>query len=263
MDNFSKSLCLVTAFMDIQRGNWTAFQRSFGQYLCHFYPYTKLHHEMIIFIDDKYYESVKRLCNTNIRLIPINEQWMKEHIYAYSTLERETEIMNSSEFKKLVSHRLHHPECCKPMYNIIQHSKIDFVCHVINNKLSSADYYAWTDFGYFQDSQRIPSRELDPNKFNLDKINFQGISPLTQQDSDTIYTLTCAPERIGGFFYLDNVPNLLIYQELYHTICKEFHDTGIVDNDQHIMIKCVFRQPELFHVWNLGGWHQTYLYFQK
>lgn len=261
----NKSLCLVSAFVDIRRENWTTFSRSIGQYLCHFYQYTKLHHEMIIFIDEKHFESLRNLCsnNPNIKLISINDNWMKEHIHAYQNLYRETEIMNSEEFKQLVSHRLGHPECSKPLYNTMQHAKIDFVCHVINNKLSESSYYAWTDFGYFQDPRKIPQKDLDLSKFDLDKINFQAISELTNQDADTIYTLTTAPERVGGFFYLGNRDNLLLYQELYHTICQEFHDMNIVDDDQHIMIKCIFRNPNLFHVWNLGGWHLTYLHFQK
>lgn len=264
MDQSNKSLCIVSAFLDIGRQEWTTFRRSLSQYFNNFLPYTKFHHEMIIFMDDKHVNTLKSICNNrkNIVIIPINTEWMKENIYAYSQLKQETEIMNSDKFKELVKHRLHHPECSKPLYNIMQHAKIDFVAYTINNKLSMADYYAWSDFGYFQDFSRIPQRELDINKFDLYKINFQGISALTEKDFDIIYTLTTAPERIGGFFYLGSPEKLLLYQKLYHKVCKDFHNLHIVDDDQHIMIQCYFQQPELFHIWNLGGWHLTYLYFQ-
>ena len=261
----NNNLCIVSAFLNIGRQDWSIFQRSLVQYFYNFLPYTKLNHEIIVFMDDRHITQLKQICNNNknITIFPINESWMKENIYAYTQLNRETEIMDSEEFKKLVRHRLGHPECCKPLYNTMQHAKIDFISYVIRNKLSNSNYYAWSDFGYFQDPRKIPRGNLDISKFDLEKVNFQGMSELTIKDSDRMYTLTNAPERIGGFFYLGNAEKLLEYQELYHTICKEFHEMGIVDDDQHIMIQCYFRNPELFKVWNLGGWHLTYLYFQE
>lgn len=259
------SLCLVSAFLDIGRQDWITFRRPIGQYLANFYPYVNINHEMIVFMDDVHVETFRQLCGDrkHITIIPINRDWMREHIHAYRQLPRETEIMESTEFRNLIKHRLEHPECSKPEYNIMQHAKIDFVAHVINNKLSVAKYYAWTDFGYFQDRSRIPQRNLQINKFDLDKVNFQAISEITPQDFDILYTLTKAPERVGGFFYLGNPEQLLKYQELYHQICKEFHDVGIVDDDQHIMIQSVKAAPSLFKVWNLGGWHLVYNYFQQ
>ncbi|CAH6419072.1 Bacterial protein of unknown function (HtrL_YibB) [uncultured virus] len=258
------SICLVSAFLDIGRQDWLHFRRSIEQYLNNFLPYTKMTHEMIVFMDDKHVEILTRFCRnvSHIRIIPINREWMKEHIYAYQQLPRESEIMASESFRKLVSHRLGHPECSKPEYNIMQHAKIDFLAHVINNKMTEADYLAWTDFGYFQVPNRIPSRTLDLNKFDLDRVNFQGMNALTSQDGDILWTLVNAPERVGGFFYLGRSDILLKYQELYHTVCKDFHEKGIVDDDQHIMIQCLFRKPDLFKVWNLRAWHMAYLYFQ-
>lgn len=259
------SLCLVSAFLDIGRQDWSAFRRSLQQYFYNFLPYTKIPHEMILFMDDQHLSTVQHLCQDakHIRIIPINREWMGKHIYAYAQLPREKEIMESKNFQSMVQHRLHHPECSQPEYNIMQHAKIDFVMHVIANKMAEADYYAWTDFGYFQDPSRISEAGLDVNKFELKKINFQGIHPLTKQDKSIGYTLTQAPERIGGFFYLGRPDLLARYQELYHQVCQEFHRLGIVDDDQHIMIQCVFREPSLFHVATLGGWHLTYLHYQQ
>lgn len=258
------TLCLVSAFLDIGRQNWSAFRRSIQQYLHHFLPYTKIPHKMIVFMDDRYVEVMTGLCRgTSIRIIPINRDWMQEHIFAYSLLGREREIMASETFQAKVKHRLHHPECSQPEYNIMQHAKIDFVMHVIQQQLSDATYYAWTDFGFFQDPSRISDRGLDVNKFVLNQINFQGIYPLNDLDFNIAYTLIHAPERVGGFFYLGRPDVLAEYQQLYHEVCEEFHRIGIVDDDQHIMIQCVHRNPDLFHVHTLGAWHLTYLHFQN
>lgn len=261
------SLCIVSAFFDIGRDKWSTFRRSTDQYFANFKPYINMGHNMIVFIDDRHIEALNEVvgdkCNDQIKLVPINVDWLQNNIYAYSQLPREREIMESDKFKSLTRHRHLHPECSKPEYNIIQHAKIDFVAHVINNKMSESDYFAWSDFGYFQNPTRIPKFPLDITKFDLEKVNFQAINELSEKDFNIAYTLVNAPERIGGFFYLGNAKNLLIYQELYHQICKEFHDLGIVDDDQHIMIQSVARMPSLFKVWNLGGWHLVYNYFQS
>lgn len=261
------SLCIVSAFFDIGRDKWSAFRRSTEQYFANFKPYINMGHNMIVFIDDRHIESLRAVIgdksSDRIKLVSINKEWMQDNIYAYRQLPREREIMESDKFKNLTRHRQSHPECSKPEYNIIQHAKIDFVAHVINNKLSESDYFAWSDFGYFQHPSRIPKLGLDIGKFDLEKVNFQAMNELSANDFNIPYTLINAPERIGGFFYLGNANNLLMYQDLYHQICKEFHDLGIVDDDQHIMIQSVGRMPSLFKVWNLGGWHLIYNYFQS
>lgn len=259
------SLCIVTAFLDIGRQSWSAFTRSLDQYFNNFHPYTKLNQEIIVFIDDSLLDVMTLLCKNapHIKLIPINRGWMHEHIHAYRQLDREREIMESERFRKLIQHRAHHPECCKPEYNIMQHAKIDFIVYAIQNKLSNAEYYAWSDFGYFQTPTAIPTKPLNLNKFDLEKINFSGISPLTDHDSNILFTLTQAPTRIGGGFFLGKIDLLLQYQKLYHEICRDFHRMGIVDDDQHVMIQSVFRAPSLIHVWNLGGWFLAYTHFQN
>lgn len=259
-------LCLVSAFLDIGRQDWSTFRRSMQQYFANFSPYTRISHDMIVFMDDKHIETLRKVCgdSPHIKIIPINREWMHEHIHAYRQLPREREIMESESFKKLVSHRLGHPECSKPEYNIMQHAKIDFVCHVITHKLADAEYFAWTDFGYFQDPSRIPKKDrfgLDLSKFNLERVNFQAMSNITKQDFNVMYTLTQAPERVGGFFYMGAPAQLLKYQELYHEVCRDFHTNGIVDDDQHIMLQSLMRNPTLFAVWNMGAWHVTYLAF--
>jgi hypothetical protein len=172
--------------------------------------------------------------------------------------------MNNEHFQKLVQHRKECPETYCPEYNIMQHSKIDFVCYAIDNKLSDAKYFAWTDFGYFKNDAMIYQKgknTLDINRFKLDKINFQTINPVDERDNSIAYTITYAPEKIGGFFYMGSRSQLKIYQSIYHEIYDDFHRLGLVDDDQHFMIRCYFKRKDLFHLWDLGGWHKIYTTF--
>lgn len=56
--------------------------------------------------------------------------------------------MESSTYKNMLTDRINnnHPENMKPLYNIITHSKIDFV----NYGLVKTKYMAWCDFGYYK-----------------------------------------------------------------------------------------------------------------
>ena len=220
------SLCIVTAFMDLEREHWSHFSRSIDKYFSSFAPYTTLNINMVIFIDDRYHERLIGMLAkddnkmSSYEIIKINSDFLRENIHAYKYLDVEREIMNSENFKLLINHRRTHPECSIPEYNIIQHAKIDFVSYVIERNEKKYDYYAWSDFGYFQFVQ--PKGDLDLTKFNLNRINFQGINRLEDIDFNIKYTLTRAPEKIGGFFYLGRPDLLIKYKELYHKTCQNF-----------------------------------------
>lgn len=269
MEQREDSLCLVTAFMDIGRGEWQTFTRSVKEYIASFMPYLNLNHDLIVFIDQTYSSSLQWILEkdppvANVKIIPIDREWMNTNIRAYSKLEMEGKIMESQNYNGIIGHRKHCPECSHPEYNIMQHAKIDFVCYAIENELSKASHFAWTDFGYFKSSAMLNPKgtnKLDLGRFDLDRINFQTINPIEDRDQQTMYTLQCAPEKIGGFFYLGSRDLLLSYQKLYHQVNDEFHRMGLVDDDQHFMIKCYFRRKDMFKLWDLNGWHKIYTTF--
>ena len=263
------TVCIVTAFMDIGRDVWKVYSRTVNEYFTSFIPYLRMDHHVIVFIDDKHYKALQKLVSADVNaaevtIIPINWEWMKTNIYAYGKIEMERKIMETLSFQNIIQHRKECPETYSAEYNSMQHSKIDFVCYAINNKLSKAEYFAWSDFGYFKTFDMQPQSQigkLDLNKFKLDKINFQTINPVSDEDRNIIYTLRCAPEKIGGFFYLGSGELLKEYQSLYHRIYDGFHRLGLVDDDQHFMLQSYFEKKELFHLWDMGGWHKIYTNF--
>jgi hypothetical protein len=197
----------------------------------------------------------------HIKIIAVDECWLNTNINAYKYREREKEIMNSEEFRKLISHRINHPECSKPEYNLIQHAKIDFLMYTIQNHLHQAEYYAWTDFGYFQNSSDIQYRPLKISQCIPDKMNMIGLTPVENTDRNIIAVLRAGTVRMCGNFYVAHKNVLMRYQELYHRILAEMYAYNIVDDDQHVMIRCFLEEPKLFHVWYLGGWFKAYGHF--
>ena len=266
-------ICYITVYYDINRSEWSnKFKRSFQDYLSRFKPFIELfkndtEDEMIVFIDEKYYEDLHNITHEakNIKLIKLNQDILKDDIYCWSLLDKEREIMTNPEYRFLLGDRTIYPEHNYPEYTLINHSKIDFVSRVIDLGLSTSEYYAWVDFGFFSKTEDIPNKLLDINKFNLDKINYTLINPLDDnKDNNIYYTLRYAPEKIGGFFFLGRKDKIKEYQELYHTVLNQFQEKNIADDDQHVALRCYYKQPELFS-FNVDnyGWHKVFVANQK
>jgi hypothetical protein len=262
----------ITTFIDINRNNWSEFTRSFEDYYKSFEPFFKLFDtricetdNMIVFIDQKHYSFLhKKLINlpyiTNITLISITTDDLPKWKY----IEREFEIMNDSNFISKLGNRRHFPEHNYPEYTLINHSKIDLICLAIEKYENKNQYFSWVDFGYCCKEQNIPHRLLDINKLNKDKINYSLINPIEKQDFNINYTLVNAPEVIGGFWFFGSKESMISYQKLYMEVFLKFQDDCIADDDQHLVLQCYHKKPELFSfVKNLYGWHKVLKSLQK
>lgn len=265
-------LCYVTAFLDLQRENWSEFKRSFSDYFNSFLPLLNLFqglpleekdYELIVYMDKNHVETVKSAVKNSRRItvVEIDSNFLSENIPVWKRLEKEEKIMASDQYKKLMGQRVKYPEHSNAKYTLINHAKIDFINHAM--KLSDSENFCWVDFGYFQTPERIPTTMLDLKHFQPDRITYTLINALEEKDKDILYTLHFAPERIGGFFFLGNRKAMSEYQKLYHEIHRGFQDSNLADDDQHLALRCYFRQPELFSLHNLGGWHKALVYFQK
>jgi hypothetical protein len=271
-----KKISLITAFYDIGRKDWKNynFSRSNEAYLQSFLLYLNYNFEMTIFIDESLYEILKyHIENSKYgytkKLIKINEEWMKNNIWAWQKLDREREIMNSEEYKKVIlPSRLQQesPENTKPEYTILTHSKIDFVNYVIDNNISESDFYIWTDFGYFHNKTSedyLPHSEIDISKMNKDTVNICCISPIDEKDKDIIYTLQAAPEKIGAYLFGGKKDKLKEFQNLCHYYLDYFQSINIADDEQALWLQCYFNKPELFTLHVFHEWHRGLKYFSK
>lgn len=270
------SICYVTAFLDIQRENWSTFSRTFDDYFKSFTPHidmfrklansekgSDLYH-LAVFIDKKYSPRVREYTGElkNVTIIDIDEDYMQQNSTLWQRLPRETQIMQSYFYKGLVSHRPEFPENNNPRYTLINHAKIDFINLAMRLSIPS-EFFCWVDFGYFSREENIPENPLDVKLFDKDRINYTLINPVTPEDSNTFYTLQNAPEKIGGFFFFGRRDVMAEYQNLYHTVHKVYQNIGIVDDDQHIALQCYFVNPTLFALHHAGGWHKALVFFQN
>jgi hypothetical protein len=273
-------ICYVSAFLDIGRSEWKTFTRSFDNYLDSFLPYIRLfesHHNinikgkrwcMVLYIDRIHKEQVCQKINEiyeemPITVIPIDENFLVENMPLWGRLNRERQILESEAYRSEFPHRLMFPENSNPRYTLINHTKVDFVAHTIHHIDKTSDYFCWTDFGYFKTPNLIPHSLLNIEKFDLMRVNYTLINPLTEKDRDIFYTMHNAPECIGGFFFFGSRDTMIQYQRLYHYTHLQLQDQNIVDDDQHIALRCYYESPDLFCLHFLGRWHMAHLHFQQ
>jgi hypothetical protein len=262
------SVCYVTAFLDIERENWQNFRRTFDDYFRDFTPLIDMfknynNYHLVVFIDKKHSERVRQYVNSlkNITIVDIDEEYLQTNSVLWQRLPRETEIMNSDAYKKIVSHRLAFPENTNPRYTLINHAKIDFVN--LAAKMVTDQYFCWVDFGYFSKLENIPKRPLDIDRLDKTKINYTLINPISILDSNVLYTLQNAPEKLGGFFFFGNRERMAEYQTLFHLVHESFQKNNIADDDQHLALQCYFAKPDLFALHSVGGWHKALVAFQQ
>jgi len=268
------TLCYVTAFLDIGRDNWNNFSRSTSKYFQDFIPHLFLFqkepnpekYRFLVFLDKKLENDLKKYLSENEKLKElislkylcialIDEEILSKTIKMWNKLDRETEIINSLEYKSLVSNRLYFPENKDPKYTLINHSKVDFVSLALDI-FPEVEMFCWVDFGFFSKKENIPKRMLSSSLFPKDKITYTTINPINELDKSLYYTLIFAPEKIGGFFFIGGREAIKKYQNLFHKIHDQFQSLNIVDDDQHIALRCYFEKPELFSLENLG-WHRV------
>ena len=222
---------------------------------------------MIVFIDEKYLRVLQDSIHLdNMRFIPINFEWMEKNTIMWNRLEREREIMNSQEYKSLLGElklASKTPENYIPEYTLINHCKIDLVVHSMG--LSTSAYFCWVDFGFFAPgrSSLFPARLLSLKKLNKERVNYTLINEIKETDKDIYYTLKHSPETIGGFFFFGPRNALKVYQQLYHEIHELFQLLNVVDDDQHLALRCFFENENLFQLHHTGVWHAALIHFQE
>ncbi|MDB4413284.1 hypothetical protein N9189_02045 [Pirellulaceae bacterium] len=273
------SITYVSAFYDLGRDKWKTFPRTFEEYLKGFRPFIEMFsqppeeigmYNMVLFIDSKHIETLRKEIHphTKITLIPIDSQFLWDNLPMWRTLSIEKYIMETQRFKNIVAHRSMCPECYIPEYTLINHCKIDYICHLIDKcalyKVSPSDYYCWVDFGYNMLPERIPERMLDPQKLDPNKVNYTLINPITQSDRDILQTMSHALEKVGGFFFCGSSYILKQYQTLYHQVLTYYQNVlGLADDDQALVLACFFHRPDMFAMHYTGKWHEALVHFQK
>lgn len=237
------SVLYVTAFKDIGRSTWNHFTASTHTYHNAFSTLARnLNVELTCFVDTdaRAFISRERLLDEKFL-----HDYDEESTFFPLCFDKEQSIMNNVEYQQLVSHRLHHPEHCKPAYNIVNHNKVHFVRRA-SQLYPNYDTYVWIDFHQARHND-IP-RVCTYNHLPKDKVTMCTSMHLFDSPnltSSQITSLSCDHIQGSAFVVPKQMVNTL-YDE-YKTQLQVNYQNNIVDDDQGIHLAIHQRCPSLYN----------------
>ena len=254
---------LVTAFFDIGRSDWNSyFKRDTQTYIDSFMNFMDTEYHMVIFMDSRYIDRIPK--SENKIVIPIDISFLNTYCsWKYLKVDRET--MDSEKYKSFVTDRikLGHGENVSSEYNLINHSKIDFIKYAKDHSLIF-DCACWVDFGYHHAICQNDPKNF-PINFNLKLHQTRATFCIMSEPKEynPFDILKFAPDIFTGSFY--GIPGNLInlIHGFYHESLQELYNLGITDDDQHVWLNCFNKHPELFHLTLFNGWPNGLKYFEK
>lgn len=238
MDN----ILFVTAYKDIKRVGWSAYGRSNAEYIGMFLNLARrIQYSLIVFCEP----SIKdELILYNLPSNIILKNWNEVDTFYHRFLHTENEIINSQEYKaKVAPHRQVNPEHLYAEYNLVNHSKINFV-RKAKEMYPNYKFYSWLDFGFCRNVADCPMNLLI--KTIPEKITYlalrsgKRVSPVELLRSDDIY--------LSGSMFIVFTDYVETFEKAYEEKLKEYHRLGVSDDDQSVVTQMYWDRPDWFNV---------------
>lgn len=249
----SDIVTIVTAFMDIGRGNWTGvknnhvipsyIKRDTNTYFERFERLCKIKNPIIVFTHSKYFEQLKKF-RDDLFLVAIDTVF-EDHSYL---MKRIKDIQNHSAFVNFVD-RPGCPEHWSTEYATITNMKSFFVNYAVDQKIAESDTYAWIDFGYVRDDTFCPPGlewKFDTEgKINLFALDNTRDNILTQPIFNIVKT---GEVYIQGCHVIAPKAEWALLKELVVTNLTKLIGVGLIDDDQTLFLMAYRDRPDKFKI---------------
>ena len=239
-----QEMLFVSAFKNINRDQWKHFNRDMEEYVKRFISLAKLPYTLVLYVEPDVKKIIPFIPNVIVRDLREVETF-------YDTfLERDKQIMKSKAYQSMIpEQRKHHPEHLYSEYNLITHSKINFVSHT-KHIYPHYEFYAWVDFGYYGMRNTIPCSinvASLPKKVIIQTMETPiSISEEELLTKDDIYFPTSA---------------FIVHHSLVDTLetswkkkIIEWQKRGITDDDQSLITQLYLDNPSMFHTVQHKKW---------
>ena len=247
-------ILFITAFKDINRHLWRHYGRTNEEYFeCFMRLANSIKYTLIVYVDnyikDELISKYSFASNIIFRDMTTVDTFLNKYV------STDKAIMNSEIYKnKIPVDRKLNPEHCFSEYNLINHSKINFVkdsqIHYPNY-----EYYSWIDFGYVKNNDSIPRNinlSLIPKKITYHCIRqpTYRIDPNTMLRSHDIY--------ITGSSFIVHSSLVCKFNELWENKIIEWQKINITDDDQSLILQIYYDNPELFNLIQNNSWFSLF-----
>ena len=253
-ESVPSTILFVTAFKDIGRGYWKSSSRSVDQYIHWFLSLaSRITYPLVVYIEPVIKSQLPlSTISPTVSFVDLNE--VDCFLNRYSHREKEI-ILHPSFQKHIPPERKELPETNIPEYNLINHSKINFVRDA-SDRFPQYDYYSWVDFGMFRDIEMIP-KALKIESFPTNTFIFHCLSQPEGRISEWDMLKTNRVFITGSTFILQK-ENIKEYESLYDTKLKEWQKKGISDDDQSLILQLWFDQPSRFKLYESKDWFSLF-----
>lgn len=246
----SNLVTIVTAFVDLDRGNWTGvrngqviphyIKRDKDTYFERFARLAKVKNPIIVFAKSEDFERLKSIRH-DLTLVSIDTIF-EDHSFLLNKIKS---IHQSEEFIKFVANPAS-PEYWCAEYVAINLMKSFFVSYAVEQNLSEASTWAWIDFGYVRDDTYCPPG-LEWKFDTQNKINIFCINPLTH--TKPIFEIVRTGEvYIQGCHIVAPRNQWTDLKNLVTQCMSNLFNVGLVDDDQTMLLMSYRSAPELFNL---------------
>ncbi|EJW87000.1 hypothetical protein WUBG_02091 [Wuchereria bancrofti] len=260
---------LVTALLDIGRGDWWEYRRPLESYYGFLENLLKLKVNLIIFVDLKSMKHVytqRKLYHLEhiTEVIPITLAELPLHRYMKAAMKIISDERNDKRWDQQWDRSMSsHPEAKSAKYDILVNSKSYFLYNASINNPFKSEFFAWLDAGYAHGNQSIfpPSFHWHPTlirgKISLIKVTpwYDNISRYTLDD---LYRKNWAV--VSGGFLGGDIYSLNRFHQLYHQVVVDLINRKYVDDDQTTLVLLIQQHPSLFNVVH-GDWFDAFYLF--
>lgn len=251
-------ITIVTAFFDIGRGSIShtdgfpkCLTRTNETYFEYFSNLASLDNDMVIFTTPEHEKMIRYLRKnkpTTIILIDI----FKEFSHLLNKIEQiQNDLIFQNKIPKILRKNI---EYWNAKYVLVTNLKSYFVSQAVTNNLAKNKMVAWVDFGYVRNQDTL--NDVKKWKYNFDSSKIHLFTIRKTYDLDCIEHVYQAIFNnevfvIGGCI----VASCEKWQEFYQMTQfhqKELMQKNIVDDDQGLILMCLFKSKDAFKLNYLG-----------
>ncbi|VDO26478.1 unnamed protein product [Brugia timori] len=260
---------LVTALLDIGRGDWWEYRRPLESYYGFLQNLLKLKVNLVIFVDQKSIKHVytqRKLYHLEhiTEVIPITLAELPLYRYMKTAMQIISDERNDKRWDQQWDRSMSsHPEAKSAKYDILVNSKSYFLYNASINNPFKSEFFAWLDAGYAHGNQSIfpPSFYWHPTLIR-GKISLIKVTPW--YDNISRYTLADLYRKnwavVSGGFLGGDIYSLSRFHQLYHQMVVDLINRKYVDDDQTTLVLLIQQHPSLFNVVH-GDWFDAFYLF--
>jgi hypothetical protein len=250
----SNTIIFITAFKNINRGNWLYSSRPLEFYIMFFLNLAmNIEHKLVVYVENEIANILKSYpLNNNIEI----QDYSLVDTFYNRYIENERKMINSEAYKsKIPENRKTHPEHLFAEYNLVNHNKINFVAYT-KQIYPQYEYYSWIDFGCIRESVNEIPGTINFSKLHK-KISFLAFSTPSEKISANDM-LKSFDIYLAGSQYVVHNELVTTYEKLYGDILEKWKTDIICDDDQNVNLQIYYEHKELFELFISNEWFSLF-----